>query len=244
MASNSPRTSSAHNLHASESVAIIARNLAEHISTLSTEIIDSFSLDSREERVLKLRDITGRIIFNELAPVSLWLERNRPPDKVDMFRRRIHFICDEAIVCVGLDIPEYSGGLIKQAKEGYCHSQEQVRFAKFSISALAAVDYILGWATEIEAESSLQVTHSSEPILPQVEFKTEMGTAEITWNGKTYAEVNWDAAKLLDAVVKGHPRPVGLTKLAGDKPKRILPKLGKDLQALMQSSPQGYTLNL
>lgn len=133
------------------SVADQTRHMADRICQLPGEVVASFTCSDPQERMTKLRDFTGEIYSGMLSVIS-WLERRRPGEKAEMVKVRMCRALDEAIRCAGLEIPEYTGGIIRPPTAD--PSQGACKTATLAAFVMAFAASLRDWADDIEAEET------------------------------------------------------------------------------------------
>jgi hypothetical protein len=126
-----------------------ARQMAERIRRLHEEVRASFQSTDADQRRARLLHVANEIAVGMLS-VNGWLERRRPAETADLFKRRMMFVLNEAVQCAGLDIPEFAGGMVVQAAGELSLGAE--RTAALLVTAKALAASLLDWADDIEEE--------------------------------------------------------------------------------------------
>jgi hypothetical protein len=127
-----------------------ARQVADRIERLGTEVVSSFEHVDAKKRIAKLQSIQNEIVIS-LAPVVSWLERRRPADTVLVVKRRLFMVLDEAVACAGMDIPHYAGGKVSEIK-GNLIIPGARRTGEMHVMAVNLADFLRDWANDIEIE--------------------------------------------------------------------------------------------
>src|SRR5262249_17664303 len=121
---------------------------ANRISQIGMEVLAAFECSEPAQRIDRLQAVETEIIL-DMFPVMGWLERNRPADTANLVKQRLLHVLDTAVVCAGLEIPEYSGG--KDPKAGDNASPGAFRTANLVVEAKSFAASVQAWADDIEA---------------------------------------------------------------------------------------------
>ena len=136
-----------------DSAASLARLMAERFDHLAQEVVESFQLGDRAQRVARLQRAETEILVG-MQRVIGWLERNRPAETAELVKRRMDSILRTAVHCAGLEIPEYAGGAIAPVTGK--PSLGARRTATLFVTAKAFDNSLQQWANDIEQEGEEQ----------------------------------------------------------------------------------------
>lgn len=132
-----------------ETVGDRARTVAERIATLHQQVRASFQVADVTERMNKLQNVGVEIVF-DLMPVFSWLERKKPPDKVQLLQSRLNALFCHAIACAGRDIPEYTNKHVAPNAGGL--SDGAIAVGELLVAAKLVAAHLVDWGNEIDAE--------------------------------------------------------------------------------------------
>lgn len=192
-----------------ETVADRARKVAHRMQRLIDDIRETFKSSNPVDRMRMMQNIGSEILI-ELTPVFGWLERRRPPDKIQLLMSRLDCIMSEAVSCAGLNIPEYAGGEFspvgKDGSEGLMRTVSLV--VPLSLFGANLVD----WANDIEEEEGQSSPESGNRIqlvgdMWQIRYESETGNYPVRGNQC----IAW-----LAKIVESPNRQISVADLRGD----------------------------
>jgi hypothetical protein len=136
-----------------QSIHEIAKEVADRIAAIPSQIISSFAVKTPALRVNLINEMTGEISARGFSVIT-WIERNRPL-AANLEKSRLFQLQDTAESCAGLDIPEYAGGVVTRDRDVPLRGNIRI-LAEFSMFCLMFSKAMLGWAEEIEAATRAQ----------------------------------------------------------------------------------------
>ncbi len=146
-----------------------AREIAEKIQQLPDKVLASFAASDPQERVSRLQGVANEILV-EALPVITWLEHHRYPMMVEMVKRRLFHVANEAQACAAMEIREYAGGKISPPADRPSPGQE--RTAVLIVATRLIADQWRQCADEIRAEDARRVASTGpggDPSKPMAE---------------------------------------------------------------------------
>lgn len=187
-------------------IAARVREMAKRVQQLPEEVVVSFALPDAKARASQLQRLASEI-FVGLLPLVSWIERRRPPGTADLVTRRLVDATNEAVACVGSEIPEYAGGNISRPTGP--PSPGAKRTARLVVMARLLAAQLCGWAGDIEVEEASRIGGNSQTRTVVVEVGTSLQgepSDDSSWVGaSTLWPEHFETWRKAKAFLKKHP---------------------------------------
>ncbi len=135
-------------------------NLSDACLRLATRVEDtceivcaSFVYPDPQERRNHLIEFGNKLLF-EAFPFFTWLERTRHPGTVDLEKRRLKLIEQEAIACAASELPQCDGGQLRMLPPDHPTTPAMMRFGVLRATTMLVGQSLRAWAGQIESETA------------------------------------------------------------------------------------------